>query len=294
MWMTTWLLLVGVAGCDDVVSGDSGPPLGFDPPQGPLAGAASRFDPDETGTFTGRVIWEGPVPEVPTYRAPVSPLSEQAGGSLRTWVNPNRPVIDPANRGVQNAVVFLRGVDPLRARPWDLPSVKVELRGHQVHVRQGEADRRVGVVRRGDPVLLSSGEPVFHTLQARGAAFFALTFPHPSEPCSRQLERNGVVELLSGAGYFWIRGYLFIDDHPYYSPTNPGGYFTLGGVPAGTYDLVCWLPNWNEAGRELDADTVQITRLMFRPALEVSRRVELAAGEVRVQDFRVRARQFSR
>jgi hypothetical protein len=286
-WATAWLLLAGAGGCDDVV-------LPADPPEGPLAGEGSRFDPQETGAFTGRVVWEGPAPAAPTYRAPVSPLSEQAGGPLRTWVNPNLPVIAPGTRGVKNAVVFLRGVDPLRARPWDLPPVKVEQRGYQFHVCQGEADGQAGFVRRGDPVGLTSCEPVFHALQARGAAFFALTFPPPSVPCSRRLGRQGVVELLSGAGYFWMRGYLFVDDHPYYTHTDAGGYFTLWGVPAGSYDLVCWLPNWHEAGRELDADTVQLTRLTFRPPLELTRRVELAAGEVRVHEFTVRSTQFPR
>ncbi len=247
-------------------------------PAGPAADAAGEFDPATAGTIRGRVAWEGEVPDVPPFRAPASPLSEQAGGKPQPWPNPYAPVVDSGTRGVAGAVVFLPGVNPRRARPWHHPEIRVEQRDYQVHVLQGESDRRTGFVRRGTAVSFASSQPVLDILQVRGAAFFSLAFPIGGQACSRTLDRAGIVELSSGAGHFWMRGHLFVDDHPYFTHTDASGNFTLEQVPPGNYEVVCWHPDWHVAARELDADTGLVTRLTFRTPVTVKRKVLLTAG----------------
>jgi hypothetical protein len=265
------LLVAGALGCDAPL-----PLAGAD--EGPSADAASRFDPAGTGTLTGRVVWEGEVPKVSPFQSPVSPLSELPTGPKQSWPNPHAPAVDPRTRGVAGAVVFLRGVDPSRARPWDHPPVCVELRDLQIHICQGESDSRVGFVRRGGVVTAVSRQPAFDSLQARGAAFFTLAFPDPDRPRTRRLPEAGVVELGSGVGHFWMRGYLFVSDHPYLARTDAEGRFTLPQVPGGRYELIAWLPDWREAAHERDADTCLISRLLFRPPLEKVQAVEVAPG----------------
>ncbi len=246
------------------------------PPAGPLTDAARQFDPAAAGTVSGRVLWDGDLPDVPPFRAPARALSEDPPAPrAQLWPNPHAPVIDSGTRGVAGAVVFLRGVDARRARTWPHPPVTVEQRDFQIHLLQGEADRPTGFVRRGTAVTLASAQPVFHSLQARGAAFFTLTFPPDAPARSRTLERCGVVELSSGMGFFWMRAHLFVDDHPYYTHTDRTGRFTLEQVPPGRYEVVCWHPDWHEAGHELDADNGLVTRLSFRPAVTVTGQVTL-------------------
>ena len=190
-----------------------------------------------------------------------------------------RPRIDPQNRGVANAVVFLRGVDPHRARPWDLDPARVELRDYQIHIRQGDADGAVGFVHRGDRIDLESKQNVFHSIQARGADFFALTFPDEGAVRNRVVNRGGLVELCSNAGQFSMRPYLFVDDHPYYARTAADGRYAFAKGSPGDYDLVCWLPDSQEASHEIDADTRLVTRLTFRPPREVVGAVSRGEGD---------------
>jgi hypothetical protein len=272
------------AGCGEAVPGPA--------PPGPHADAAAAFDPATAGTVRGRVVWTGAVPLVPGYRAPVSPLSEQSGGPPRPWPNPHAPAVDRRGCGVAGAVVFLRGVDPRRARPWDLPVVTVELRGFRVCIRQGDAEETTGFVRRGDAVEFRSAQRELDTLVARGDAFFALAFPPGGRPCTRVLGRRGTVELSSGAGHFWMRGHLFVDDHPYYARTDATGAFTLPQVPPGEYEVVCWHPDWHEAGHELDADTGLVARLFFRPPVTVRRPVRVRAGQKAEVSFTLSADLF--
>ena len=247
--------------------------------------ASSAFDDSHAGGVAGRVTWAGEIPAPSPFRAPFSPQSEEVRGPDRDWTNPNIPVVDPQSRGVGNAVVFLLGVDPRRARPWDLPPAHVELRDFQVHVRQGGADGPYGFVRRGDAITLSSKLNVFQSVKARGAAFFAYTLPVGGPPRPRVLDERGVVELTSGSGQFWMRGYLFVDDHPYYARTDADGRFMLPKAPPGDYDLVCWMPDWREASHEIDAETRLITRLTFRPPLRVVRGVHIEPGATATADF---------
>jgi hypothetical protein len=186
----------------------------------------------------------------------------------------------------------LRGVDPKRARPWDHAPVRVTVRSCQYHILQGDSDSNTGIVRRGDRVTIVSEDDRFQAVQARGAAFFTLTLPDRDVAHERSLTQSGVVELGSNAGQFWMRAHLFVSDHPYLTRTDSEGRFSLAQVPSGTYELACWLPDWREAARELDAETAQITRLTFRPALVKLQDVTVKSGGRPTVDFTVSADDF--
>ena len=256
----------------------------------PLA-LAMRFEASATGTLSGRVTWEGPAPVVPPFLSAARPLAEPPRGPRQSWKNPNAPIISPEG-GLGDTVVFLRRVDPARSRPWDQPPPRVELNGYRIRVRQGNQTSRVGFVPRGGPVQMVSTDEATYSLRVRGAAFFTLSFPDPFRPCVRLLRQRGVVELSSGGGQFWMRAYLLVTDHPYYARTDSDGRFTLPLVPEGAYELVCWMPSWQAARRERDADSAATTRLSFQPPVELVRKVTVRRGHERSADFAVSAELF--
>lgn len=280
-----FLVLTAAPGCE-------GPP--FSPPEipaGPSPDTAIEFDPATAGTIRGRVIWDGDLPEVPPLVDQIQ-VSDDGIEERIIYENPNAPVIDPQTRGVAGAVVFLRGIDPRRGRPWDHPPVRVEARDLRLHVLQGGTDSRIGFVRRGDSFEMVSRQEAFHALRADGAAFFTLAFPDPESPLQRRLERRGLVELSSGASHYWMRAYLFVDDHPYYTRTDAEGRFTLPQVPPGRYQAVCWLPCWHREHLERNPDSGAVVRWFFRPPVERARPVTLGAGEVRDLEFAIPADPF--
>jgi hypothetical protein len=283
-WFASLLGAVAI-GCD------AAPPIS--PLAGPLPDAACDFNPAAAGTVTGQVLWKGDVPSVVPFDAPLSPFAEQVGGPRRPWPNPNAPVVDRTSHGVGGAVVFLRGVDPRKAKPWDQPPVRVVMRDYQIYILQG-TEARTGFVRRGDTIEMISEQPTFDSLQARGAAFFSLPFPDANQPRQRLLHQTGQVELSSAAGHFWMRGYLFVDDHPYYTRTDARGRFRLEQVPPGKYELVCWLPDWHEAAHELDGDTSLVCRLTFRAPVELVQPLELGSSETKAAHFTLSADLFGR
>jgi hypothetical protein len=272
-----WLLLplLAVFGCGDVsarTEKDSSEPK-------PEAGTA--FDPRTAGTIGGQVTWDGALPAVAPLEVQPNPLAGEVLQKKQLRPNPNAPRIDPRTGGLANAIVFLRGIDPGRGRPWDHPSVRVEQRAGEFHVIQGKADSHVGFVRRGDRIEMVSRDRFFHSLHAGGAAFFTLTFPDPDRPLQRPLKSNGLVELTSAAGYFWMRAYLFVADHPYYTRTDSQGRFLLAQVPPGRCEIVCWLPSWVKTRHERDPESGCVARIFFAPALCRAQPVSLRPGETK-------------
>jgi hypothetical protein len=237
--------------------------------------AAVAFDSASAGSIAGRVSWEGDAPTVALFRAPVSPLSEQPTGPKLLWPNPHAPVVDAKSGGVTGAVVFLRGVDPERARPWDHAPVRVAVRDSRFHILQGDVDAITGFVRRDDKVTIVSEDDRFQSVQARGAAFFTLTLPDRDAPHERLLAQTGVVELSSNSGQFWMRAHLFVADHPYLTRTDARGRFSLEDVPPGNYEIGCWLPDWHEASHERDGETALYSRLTFCPSVVKLRNISV-------------------
>jgi hypothetical protein len=271
--------------------GEAGPR----PPEVPVEApgpAATGFDPATSATLRGQVLWRGETPQAPPFRYRLAQLTGDAVSEKRVRENPNAPQIDDRTGGVANAVVYLRGVDPKRGKSWDLPPVCVEQRDQRLSVRQGAARSPFGFVRRGDRVEMVSRDTLFHSLHAQGAAFFTLAFPDADRPRTRRLGTQGVVELTSAAGYFWMRAYLFVDDHPYYARTDAEGRFALEQVPPGSYQVVCWVPNWSVARHERDPESGVVTRLFFSPPLEATRQVTLEPRQGRVVQFTLSADAF--
>ncbi len=273
LWLCAVVPLVCAGGCGIE------PPAGAHPTPPPAAKppAPSAFNAADCGTVNGLVTWVGPIPEVGAVT--FDRLRPDRGGvETGTYALANAPHIERFTRGVGGVVVFLRGVDTARARPWDLPAVEVEFRDSQLVVRQADRAARAGFVRVGDAVKMRSAEPVYNGLRARGAAFFSLPFPDPDQPLTRTLATCGRVDLTSAAGYYWQAAELFVCDHPYYAVTDADGRFRFASVPAGLYDLVAWHPNWVVVGTERNPETGQPSRLVYAPPLEVSRPVAVNRG----------------
>jgi hypothetical protein len=271
-----------------------GPPPELPLPES-LAELGEQFEPDAAGSVEGRVRWSGPVPTVPAMLSPHSPsLPPPHPEGFQEWPNPHTPQVDPSSSGVGDVVVYLRGIDPRRSRPWDHEPARVEQNAIRMCVKQDGVESRVGFVRRGTDVALTAADAHLYRLQARGAAFFTVAFAPEHLAHERTLTESGLVELIGGAGRFWMRSYLFVDDHPYYTRTDTRGAFTLRDVPEGEYDLVVWMPNWRVADVDTDPSWSLGTRARFHPPPELTRRVRVRRGTTESVTFETSAEAFGR
>lgn len=250
------------------------------PPASVRTDLASAHDVRECGTIAGRVVWDGPPLSVPPLDLPTSVLLPSRTKSIP---NPNAPRV---RRGrVAEAVVWLRGVDPTRSRKWDHPPVSVLASQLEYVIQQGDERVRAGFVRQGEGVRFTTREPDRHSIRGRGAAFFTDFLYDAGRPTTRDLTEDGIVELTSATGAYWCRAHLIVSDTPYLSRTNDRGEFRLTDVPAGSYELVCWMPNWRIDRLERDPELVVHVRLTFGPDVEMKRPVRVTAGATAETEF---------
>jgi hypothetical protein len=266
----------------------SDPPRPLNPIRQPdpvNADLGSAFDPTHSGSVTGHIRWLGPRPSVQPLR-----LVQVANppGARTEIPNPNAPIISEDN-GLADAVVFLAGVSTARSISWPHPPVTVEVTQLGLGVWQGTSQGKIGIVRRGSEVEFVSREVALHSVRGRGASFFTQMIPTPNQPIRRVLSENGMVELSSGSGYFWLRGYLVVSDHPYVAVTGADGSFRFDQVPDGQYEIICWKANWQIDRLERDPELLTPVRLFFRPPVEIRQRVAVKAGSAQVVDFAISA-----
>lgn len=270
-----WLmiLLIVCTGCRDGSANTSTEPVL------PNSTVSTKFDAGNCGTISGRVRWTGAIPTIAPID--VERLHPGIGVKHNARPNPHAPKIDPVSNGVGGLAVFLRGINPEMARPWDHPPVTVAMHDEVPIVRQGDmAPGLVGFVHRGDAATFVSVQATPHSVRARGSAFFTLTLPEQDKLRRRTFNEAGRVELSSANGHMAVRGHLFVDDHPYYTLTNADGQFQLPQVPAGSYELVCWRPDWRIDRKERDPETLTFVRLNFVPPKETSLPVTVRPGDM--------------
>lgn len=243
-----------------------------------------NHDPARCGTLICKVEWSGEVPTVKPislFQAKVRP-----GGKIEL-PNPNAPRVGK-NGGLADTLVMLRGIELAKSRPWDLASVKVELAEADLLIHQGDRRGRLGIVRRGSQAEFAARDAPMQSARARGAAFFTQMLFTIDQPVSRTFANAGIVELSSGSGHYWMRGYLAVSDHPYLGVSNENGEVRFESVPEGAYELVSWKANWNIARIERDPEWLYQASLDYAPRVEKKQSIQIQAGKEARSRFSLR------
>jgi hypothetical protein len=163
--------------------------------------------------------------------------------------------------------------------------VRIEFKDYQLRIIQGPITSGTGFVQVGSKVPIHSEDGFYHSLRARGSAFFSLPLATRNKTTFRAFAEIGLVELSSGAGYPWIHAELWVLDHPYIDRTNGQGEYSITQIPAGNYQLISHLPNWIITQRDLDPETSLTTRIHFGAPGKIGQNVIIEAGETKVVDF---------
>ena len=216
---------------------------------------------------TGRVNWRGALPQVQPFLAPPSPLVGQPDPALRPWPNPHAPSIAP-DGGLGGILVW--AAEPAGSSRTVLqPPVRVLVENGQILVEQGGGVVPVGLLNPGDAISVESRQAAFFTLRGRGTAFFGLPLVRAYQTVRRTLDKPGWVELSSGTGQYWARGWLWVGAPVHTTVTDASGRFELVNLKPGRHTLVARLPDWQLADRQRDPETGELLRAVYKePGLQ--------------------------
>lgn len=222
-------------------------------------------------SITGRIVWPDGTPSDPMMKVAKNGPTCCGEGQEECEKPSGRLVVNPENRGLKNAVVFLSNY------PLNRPGKRFERGQDSIDQVGCKYEPHVAFVEVGKNLNVKNSDDILHNVHAYfgSETEFNLAMPLPARE-RVALKRPGVIELRCDAGHTWMTGWVFVIEHPYYVATDENGNFTLDNVPPGAYELTVWHEGWefealrNEAG--------EITGYNFAPPQSFIVRVEVTGN----------------
>ncbi len=227
-----------------------------------------------TGTIKGRLVWAaGPIPEPKVLVKKGDPNVKDAVCKADNILSKDIEV-DPATKGVKDSFAYLvKPSGDYKAAEAALVEKTPEVVVDQVNC---EYVPYATVVHTDQKLIFKSSDPVGHNVDFK---------PFSNTPVNQMLPPNGKmayaikkVERRPAAAvcsiHPWMKGWVFIVDHPFAVVTKADGSFEISGVPAGTQQLVLWqsskgyvtdggnkgMPVTVKAGGTTDVGEIKITK----------------------------------
>ena len=238
---------------------------------------------NNSGTLTGRVLLNGPLPEpraIPIVLYPFGDfckkISDGKGRVLLREFNVN------PDGGLQDAVVVVQNVKkgkPFRYtknefittncmfHPYDVPEgEQFEMHhGHLVHIHP-----LVIILRNDQLVSVINRDPIVHNAQVYQAekGNQVLNFPIP---VSDNLH-GGYVHIESGKRIIqlicgmheYMQSWGWVVDNPYYAKSNKNGSFSIDRLPPGAYKVTVWHPQLKILEKEITIPPNGIVSIDFK------------------------------
>jgi hypothetical protein len=196
-------------------------------------------------TLKGTVNFKGTVP--PDETIVISTDTEYCGKEQKA----GKYLISDAR--IKNVVVWIEGIEKGKAVPKKQVDVAIINCRAVPHVN-------IGFV--GGEYVFRNDDKILHTVQSKlglayqkkvsarpledGASIYNLALPKtgfevkkPIKKWHRITEDTGFIQIRSNT-HNWIRGYIFIFDHPYAAVTDAKGSFEMDSLPPGEYVLKAW------------------------------------------------------
>jgi len=155
-------------------------------------------------------------------------------------------LIDAKTRGLANAVVWLRPDSDDKTATFPVekiyPTLKATPVDHTVTCGRDGFTPRVLAARAGDCVEFVNPTPIgfnvrYQTDLAHG---FNILLPADQLYKSKPLGAGRFCDLVMDGIHPWIRGYVWVFDHPYFAVTDAQGNFEINLAPPGNWRLVVW------------------------------------------------------
>jgi len=158
-------------------------------------------------------------------------------------------LIHPENRGIKNAVVFLRPDTENRTDPFPRDRIhpkgeKPDAKTHAITVECCQFEPRVLAVRGGDQVTFKNASAIAHNANYQPppdiVEGFNVLLPPGKEYTSGALAASRSPSQYVCNIHPWMKGYVWTFDHPYFAVTAADGSFTMPDAPVGKWRVVVW------------------------------------------------------
>lgn len=222
----------------------------------PLAAPSGKYQSapvENGGEITGTVHWTGAIPKPATIEI----SSEEA--ACHADAIPDESLVVSEAGGIRWAVVSLESIDagkPFAEEAPVLDQVGCRYEPHVVVVpEKGELS-----VRNSDGLLHN-----VHTKSIRNRSFNR-AMPADVTEFSTKFKRKETVSIACDV-HAWMKAWIIVVPHPYYTVTDETGSFSLKDVPPGTYTLRFWHETLGELEQTVTVKAGEATEAQFNVSL---------------------------
>ena len=184
----------------------------------------------EAGTLKGHVKFDGKPPKKKTLRMGADPVCGSShSGPVYTE---NFKMTDDGS--MEEALVYLRNVSYSGGAPKD--PVVLDQKGciYKPHI--------LGMVA-GQKLLIKNSDATLHNIHSMPNVNKEFNFAMPKVVKEKTTSFSKSEEdpfYIKCDVHPWMKSWMLVSDHPYFSVTDAKGNFSIEGIPAGTYEVVCW------------------------------------------------------
>jgi plastocyanin len=185
---------------------------------------------DASPSLTGVVKFEGAAPKPSRIDMAQDPYCAKAHSTAAT----TEDIVVGSNGGLANVVIYVS--DGLGARTFQPPQQPAvfEQKGCQYkpHVLALQANQKLEVV---------NSDETTHNIHPNPSnnREWNMTQPH-GVPLEQTFAREEIAIPVKCNVHPWMRGFIAVFKHPYFSVTDKNGNFDLKDLPPGTYTITAW------------------------------------------------------
>ena len=188
------------------------------------------FSIADAGTLKGHVKYDGKSPKKKRLKMDADPVC----GSSHSGAVYGENFKVSADGSMAEAIVYLKSVKYSDGAPSEPVVLDQKRCVYSPHV--------LGMVA-GQELLIKNSDKTLHNIHSMPKVNKEFNFAMPKVV----KEKKTTFKKSEPAPFYikcdvhpWMKSWILVSDHPYYAVTDANGNFSIDGIPAGTYDIVCW------------------------------------------------------
>jgi hypothetical protein len=192
------------------------------------------------GTIKGRLVWGGDqIPPVKVLEEKGKAEKEPEVCAATQPILSRELVVDPQNKGVAYAFAYV--VKPKGTNPEAIKELLAKQPKLELDQKNCEFVPYLLPMHQDQTLVVTSSDPTNHNVH---------TNPFSNQAVNQTVARGSQLEMKLVAERLpiqvkcdihpWMKSYVMVFDHPFFTTTGKDGAFEIKGVPAGTQNLVIW------------------------------------------------------
>lgn len=197
------------------------------------------------GTISGTVKFAGSGPKAESI--PVTKDQDTCGNTVPL----ETLIVNPQNKGLKNAVVFLEKIEKGK---------KLEAKAPMLDNNKCRFVPHVQAVAQGMPLEVKNSDPILHNTHSflGPGTVFNMALPIQGQVIKKKITKEGVIRVQCDA-HVHMSAWIVAPEHPYFVVTDDNGSFKIDSIPPGKYKLVAWHEPWKLKGKDKGG------RLLYEP-----------------------------